>query len=235
MLDVDRKHRPNAPELIETILKGMEIKCHRIVTPNGRQYVFKDSGAVKQGAGRYGTLGISIDTRTAGKGYIVYPTPNTDGRYIEDIVDELDEYPEWLVPLWTTPSDDSQGGLPRYPIASGRNDFLFRWCGKLASQGQSKEQVQAAAHIIGKYLCEQGDGWDKDEIQSVVDSVFRDEYVMARQPILDEFALNQMKNKLITQLSFDKSGGISATRTNIDIIMNNDPSLAGRLAFNEFT
>lgn len=196
ILDVDRTHRQNAPELIDTILQEMNVKCHRIVTPNGRQFVFNvPEFDVKQVAGQYNLLGISVDTRTHGKGYIVLPTPNTDGRYFESIEDEIDTFPDWLTPLWTTPSDGSDKALPNYPIESGRNDFLFRWCSKMASQGQSKEQVSIAAHIIGKYLMviKEGDDWGEEEINAVLDSVFKDEYVEARQVHLDEWTQKQLE------------------------------------------
>jgi P4 family phage/plasmid primase-like protien len=177
ILDVDNKHNENAPDLMAEIIIGEGLKCHSIVTPNGRQFMFKSpEGKIKQGAGMYTPLGIVIDTRTTGDGQIVLPTPNTAGRYFEYICEEeLDTYPDWLQMTWNANGQE----LPKYPISEGgRNDFLFRWACKIASQGQSKEQVINAMRLINKYLVKPS--VDAQEVENVIKQAFQDKYVVER-------------------------------------------------------
>jgi P4 family phage/plasmid primase-like protien len=191
LLDVDKKHNVNAPELMANLLKGENIKCHHIVTPNGRQMIFKaPQTEMKQGAKMYTPLGIVIDTRVHGKGYTVYPTPNTEGRYVEQWCDgELDVFPTWLQTMWNVDKLPDGQDLPNYPIGDGgRNDFMFKWACKIASQGQSKEQVREVLHLINKYLV--NPSLDAQEVDSCVKQAFQDRYVEVREQKHLEWEMN---------------------------------------------
>jgi hypothetical protein len=228
ILDVDNKHNKNAPDLMAKVLKGEGIKCHHIVTPNGRQMIFKAPEIdMKQGAKMYTPLGIVIDTRVHGKGFIVYPTPNTADRYVESWCnDELDVFPIWLQTMWNVNSGENADGqdLPNYPIGDGgRNDFMFKWGCKIASQGQSKEQVTEVLQLINEYLV--NPPLDIQEVDNCVKQAFQEKYVQVREQKQIEWERQTLSNQ----------SKIEPTRTNVELILNNDPNLFRRFAYNEFT
>ena len=83
---------------------------------------------IKQITKFFSQIGVVIDTRTAGAGYIVFPTNNTEGRYIAtNSIDQLDELPHYLIPVRNT--DKSKDYMFPVPIegSGSRNDTMYKF------------------------------------------------------------------------------------------------------------
>lgn len=110
-------------------LKRMGIKFICIKTPRGYQFIFSDTGAVKtQLAGALTAGGFLADYRLAGKGYIVLPSENTEGRSIIHSDDEhLDPMPKVFIPVKRFDQvQDAEKLLPVPVYKGGRDDLLYR-------------------------------------------------------------------------------------------------------------
>ncbi|NHC43420.1 hypothetical protein G6549_26500 [Bacillus sp. MM2020_1] len=123
--------------LLKTLLVKESIRHHCIQTPRGFQFVFKSSEeatkAIKMGSKLFTQLGVVIDTRVGTtKGYIVFPTENTEGRYILSQSEELDELPFYLRPVRKKKEDYE---FP-IPVENGsRDDTLFHFAARLNRWG----------------------------------------------------------------------------------------------------
>lgn len=70
--------------------------------------------------------------------------------------------------------------LPQYPISEGgRNDFMFRWACKIASQGQTKAQVIEIMRLINTYLVKPS--LPENEVGKVIEQAFQGKYVQERE------------------------------------------------------
>ena len=99
IIDIDDRQ---AGTIVENILLEHGLSWHEIKTPNGFQFIFngQTDEEIRQIAKFYTSIGIKVDTRTALKGYIVWPTETTDQRYILKKSDEaLSSVPRWLIPV----------------------------------------------------------------------------------------------------------------------------------------
>jgi Bifunctional DNA primase/polymerase, N-terminal. len=77
---VDVDDIEEAEQLNEALL-SKRLKYHLIHTPNGMQFILKDTGNIlKQAVNVITALGITVDYRLSGKGQIVLPSRNTEGR-----------------------------------------------------------------------------------------------------------------------------------------------------------
>ncbi len=65
-------------KLLLNLLKAEKYSFHAIETPNGYQFIFKDTEGLKNNSKNVTPLGIITDYRIKNKGYIVYPTENID-------------------------------------------------------------------------------------------------------------------------------------------------------------
>ena len=91
--------------LLRELLEGECIHHHSITTPNGWQFIFRSETEESRAQGQYqrhvNRLGLTQDTRAAGKGYIVFPTENTEGRYlVTQSLNGIDELPAFLYTVW---------------------------------------------------------------------------------------------------------------------------------------
>lgn len=113
-------------------LVQLGIKFIGIETPGGFQFFFKDIQKVKTQTSRTITVGgFLCDYRLPGKGYIVLPTLNTEGRRFIHIDTELAPMPKLFIPVRQSRKED-EGKLLPIPISEGyRDDTLFRHASRL--------------------------------------------------------------------------------------------------------
>ncbi len=98
VVDIDDK---TEEALLRELLEGERIHHHSMTTPNGWQFIFRSATEESRAQGQYqkyvNRLGLVQDTRAAEKGYIVFPTENTEGRYlVTQSLNGVDELPTFL-------------------------------------------------------------------------------------------------------------------------------------------
>lgn len=122
LIDVDDKQTGQA---MHEAFSG-KMRCTTIETPRGYQFIFRDTGKVKsQGAKMLTVGGLVVDYRTANKGYIVFPTENTENRrVVHKSEGDLDDMPLMFIPVRRVNENDTTLQIPIYK--GSRNDTLFR-------------------------------------------------------------------------------------------------------------
>jgi putative DNA primase/helicase len=171
ILDIDDTQQG---ELVKNLLEGENVHHHCIKSPNGWQFIFeatnKETKKIKQIAKYYSQVGAVIDTRTAEAGYIVFPTKNTEERYIvTKSLQRLDNLPIYLAPV------KNSKFLKDYeftiPIESGsRNDTLYKFATHLRAWNVPNEQISKAMELIYEYFVPDKTDFSPREIQSLVRS-----------------------------------------------------------------
>ena len=155
-------------ELVKTLLDKEGYKHHCIKTPNGYQFIFKASEEttkqIRQISKWFSSIGVVIDTRTTGNGYIVFPTENTKNRYILSQAEELDELPSFLHPIWNTNDSKEKWDKEKskeeqvpyvFPIpmeVGSRDEDLHRFASRLNRWGISEEEAEASIKLIYEYF-----------------------------------------------------------------------------------
>lgn len=167
-------------KLLLNLLKAETYSFHAIETPNGYQFIFKDTEGLKNNSKNVTPLGIITDYRIKNKGYIVYPTENTDDRYFRYKSDkELSEVPPFLKAM--KPYTDNIKFLPRFPILDGsRNDNFNRWLFEVKNFFEGDERrrmVTAIGETLAKYMCDvpYDDEEDKRHLKGTIESVLSKE------------------------------------------------------------
>ncbi len=107
LIDVDNKEKGNA---IHEGLLRTGYSFIAIETPNGYQFMFRDTGKIKnQGAKKLTLCGIVVDFRLSHKGYIVLPTKNTEGRKVIQLPEkEPDPMPLCFLPVRGKKESDNE-------------------------------------------------------------------------------------------------------------------------------
>lgn len=140
--------------LLKTLLDKESIRHHCIHTPNGYQFVFKASEettkAIKMNSKLFTQIGVVIDTKVGTtRGYIVFPTENTENRYILSQSTELDELPFFLRPIWQKKADYE---FP-IPVENGsRDDSLYHFAARLNRWGIPREEAEKSMDLIYEYF-----------------------------------------------------------------------------------
>lgn len=139
-------------EMVIEALRQKELNFHAIRTPNGYQFIFNHTDGLKNNTKQVTPLGVVADYRVKDKGYIVYPTKNTDGRYFVNKADgQLSDVPDLLQPMKKYHSNIKF--LPLYPIEDGtQNDTMFTWLSEVHNFKDS-DQVRDIGHLMGDYFC----------------------------------------------------------------------------------
>jgi hypothetical protein len=123
LVDIDDK---NTGAMVAQRLSLHNIKCIIIQTPNGYQFIFKDTGKVKTQKAKFLTLaGIVVDYRLAGKGYTVLPTPITENRRIVTIPESVDPMPDFFVSVRHAQKDGGEEDILHLPIYEGSRHVTF--------------------------------------------------------------------------------------------------------------
>jgi putative DNA primase/helicase len=158
--------------LIEGLLEQHKVQHHLMKTPNGYQFILQDTGMVKrQNAKMFTECGFAVDYRLAGKGQIVIPTPNTEGReWLHTESAELSDMPYWFEPL-----KQISVNSPRpfdVPIAEGsRNTVLYQHACRIKKFGRSEEQIYRTIGFINTYLC--SPSLEQREIETAINSAMK--------------------------------------------------------------
>jgi len=101
------------------------IKCIILETPNGYQFLFKDTGKIKTQRAKFITMaGIVVDYRLSGKGYTVLPTPTTENRKIIHIPDSVDPMPDFFVSVRHMKKEGEEEIL-QLPLFEGSRHVTF--------------------------------------------------------------------------------------------------------------
>ncbi len=165
-------------ELVKDLLEGENRHHHSIKTPNGWQFVFaakeKRTQDIKQITKFFSQIGVVIDTRTAGAGYIVFPTNNTEGRYIvTNSIDQLDELPQYLRPVRNT--DKSKDYMFPVPIESSgsRNDTLYKFATHLKAWNVPNEEIMQAMELIYEYFLLDKTDFPYNELKTLTQSAIQ--------------------------------------------------------------
>ncbi|MDP4085105.1 MAG: DUF5906 domain-containing protein [Bacillota bacterium] len=157
-------------ERVYTLLKGENKSFHSIRTPKGYQFIFKHTGEqFKQAVAYFTTLGVTIDTRNAQQGYIVFPTENTDGRYIDHVSNRpLDELPHYLIPRRQSESvrDKGTGFIDTFSLTKGSRDIMMtKWRGRFWAWNQDEKQYRESMMLIWKYFIEDKDSFPLSQME----------------------------------------------------------------------
>lgn len=163
-------------KLLLELLKAEEYNFHAIHTPNGYQFMFKHTDDFVNNAKQVTPLGVISDYRVKDKGYIVYPTENTDGRYFAYKTDkELSEVPPFLHAM--KKYHDNMKFLPIFPIHDGaRNDTFNSWLFEVKNfykDNTRTQYVTAVGHLLATYMCDvpYTSKDDLKALQATIDSV----------------------------------------------------------------
>jgi len=168
-------------DLVKELLESENIHHHSIKTPNGWQFIFKAEEQVtreiKQITKFFTSIGVTIDTRTAGAGYIVFPSSNTDGRYIASkSVNNLNELPSYLKPLRSREStkDKATGEYYEFPIPldeqGSRNDTLYKFASRLKVWKVPASDIRTSMELIYKYFLLDKKDFSFNELKSLTQS-----------------------------------------------------------------
>lgn len=138
-------------ELIFKALLHSNYKFHAIKTPNGYQFVFKSSNRVEtQDAKVLMAGGFVGDYRLAGRGQIVLPVANTEGRYwIHQEQEQLSEMPIYFDRLKRA---DKGRPFPIPVAEGGRNNTMYKHCCRLVEFGYPDEQIVEIASFLNRYF-----------------------------------------------------------------------------------
>ena len=159
LVDVDQK--PVYEHLLVRFLH-QGVKCIAITTPKGGQFFFRDNGKVQsQGVKKVTVGGVVVDYRLSGRGYIVLPTENTPGRYVEHMDSDLDEMPVFFLPSRQYNQEHDEDIILSCPIAEGcRDDTIFRHASRLREWnvkyrlGLSEDNIEQIIQQVNCFLCE---------------------------------------------------------------------------------
>lgn len=194
-------------KLVKGLLEGENKHHHSIKTPNGWQFVFaakeKRTQDIKQITKFFSQIGVVIDTRTAGAGYIVFPTNNTEGRYIvTNSIEQLDELPQYLRPVRNT--DKSKDYMFPVPIESSgsRNDTLYKFATHLKAWNVPNEEIMQAMELIYEYFLLDKTDFPYNELKALTQSAIQWKPDQSKkQQISDNnfetYAEGKGKNKII--------------------------------------
>ncbi|EKN69283.1 phage associated DNA primase [Neobacillus bataviensis LMG 21833] len=171
-------------ERIYKLLKSEGISFHSIRTPKGYQFLFKYTGEpFNQSVKWFTTLGVTIDTRNAQKGYIVFPTDNTEGRVIEHISGtDLDELPHYLIPRRVADSirDKETGFIDTFLLDDGSRDVMMtKWRGRFWAWNMDEEQYRESMMLIWKYFIDDKDSFPDRQMDKHIAKSMEFEYTPA--------------------------------------------------------
>lgn len=157
-------------------------------TPHGLHFVFA-AGFGVQVVKWFCGLGIKIDTRNAGKGYIIIPYNDPDREVIFD--GKPQALPVWLKPIKNLPTID----LMQLEKGS-RNDVLFRHVVALKNVGNfSPEHIIETVKLINKYIL--AEPLSDEELKN---TILRKEAITATAHKTEKVPLNTIANELLEQL-----------------------------------
>lgn len=160
-------------ELLKNLLEGENVHHHAIKTPNGYQFVFQETDGLNQYQNYVNRLGIVQDARKAGKGYIVFPTENTVGRYVvSQSLEKLDIPPQYLQRVWNAQKTPSPMGYP-YDCSGSRDGDFYDLARRLLTLGVKPGDVLESLFLAYKYFVPYKEDFPPDDIKKVVNSALK--------------------------------------------------------------
>lgn len=171
VIDVDDKR---AAEIISSILEDYALSHHMIITPNGRQFVFRAADQeIRQISKFYTSIGVKVDTRISGKGYIVFPTEGTENRFIsKQEKGELSQPPSFLVPLRKADKEKHNFSFPIEEVGS-RNETLYNFASCLRAWGVNEQEIVESMRIVYEYFLLEKDGFPPRELEAIIRSALK--------------------------------------------------------------
>jgi len=102
---------------------------------------------------------------------IVFPTHNTENRFISEVANDLSELPPYLKPLWNI----AQSKDYKFPIPlseGSRNAAIFELGSKAKMLGKaSSSLIEQSLKLVYKYFLGDKDGYTEQELQATIDSI----------------------------------------------------------------
>lgn len=137
---------------VEEWLDDIKSKYILFKTVRGKHFIFREN-AVRRSKNTSHTLcmlGVDVDYRVAGKGYIVLPYNDSERSWVS-MPNEVDTLPIALTPLQNaTKLEPNLVGLSE---GDGRNDAIFAWKGVIQNEpGITSDDKVDVIHIINKYI-----------------------------------------------------------------------------------
>ena len=120
VIDIDNKQNAR---IVFDVLQSLKIKFSYMTGKKGGHFIFKNNRGIKSiSAGQACSIGITVDVRCNGKGYIVLPENDTD-RSWGRISNDIDDVPFFLIPLKDL---KIQSEFTEMGEGDGRNDALLK-------------------------------------------------------------------------------------------------------------
>lgn len=135
------------------------LKCE---TPHGMHFYFRTDKTIRQVVKAHTPIGLSIDTRTAEKGYCVLPFNCSDRQWIDGDVENI---PYWIEPL-SISSKSQEFITVGAKDGDGRNDSLIRHIMRLRKEGFSADQIWEIVTIINSSIW--ADPMKEEELKDVI-------------------------------------------------------------------
>lgn len=129
VIDIDNKDHPRSSEVINTLLYNHSINYFSNHSKQGTHYIFSNVSEIMKNKGQFqgyiNHIGVQIDGRADGKGYIILPVNDEQigrswGKWDNP---EIDDLPFWMRPL--RPRRDTDISFIDMPEGSG-NEALFK-------------------------------------------------------------------------------------------------------------
>lgn len=193
LIDIDD---PIEGKLLKELLENENVRHHLIKTPNGYQFIFKGESPNTIAQGQYqkyvNRLGLTQDSRAAGKGYIVFPTYNTKGRYIlTESINELSELPRYLYKVWNAEKTPSPMSYP-YESDGSRNADFYDLARRLFTCNVSYDDVLEALELAYKYFVPYKNGFTFEEIKKSIKSAYNKVNEGKKEPFVNECQLENL-------------------------------------------
>ncbi|OKL37603.1 DUF927 domain-containing protein [Domibacillus mangrovi] len=173
VIDVDEEEKGL---LLKELLEGEGIHHHAIKTPNGYQFIFAKSSEpkIKQVSKHFTAIGIKVDTKPPESGYIVWPTKNTEGRFIlTQSIDRLDELPNYLHPVWNgEKTKDYDFPIP-FTDQGARNTSLYEFARRLRSCDTPIDIIEAGVHLIYEHFIYDKTDFPVSDLKPLLNSVLK--------------------------------------------------------------
>ena len=162
VVDIDKQEYAS---VVFKILKKRNIKFSYMKGRKGGHFIFKNERGVKSiSAGTPCSIGIHIDIRCMGKGYIILPENDTD-RTWGTISNDIDDIPFFLVPQKDLKIQTDFLGMAQ---GAGRNDALLKHTLALIDYAKNLtiDEKKESIKIINEFLF--ADPLDEKELESTV-------------------------------------------------------------------
>ena len=173
IIDIDEEDKG---ALLKDLLEGEGIHHHAIKTPHGYQFIFAKGSEpkIKQVSKFFSAVGIKVDTKPPESGYVVWPTENTEGRFIlTQSLGGLAEIPQYLHPVWNSEKTKDYDFPIPFTGQGSRNNSLFEFARRLHSCGVPEEIIRKGVHLIYEYFIHDKSDFPVTDLEPLIDSVLK--------------------------------------------------------------